>query len=97
MATAYEAVVQLEPVDAGPQRVQALVDLIQQNLPAQAQVRTDRDVRGQLLLSVTLAIVAADSSEVQLEARDVVVAALERAGLTEQAALLDDVNVRTSS
>jgi hypothetical protein len=41
--------------------------------------------------------VAADSSEVQLEARDVVVAALERAGLTEQAALLDDVNVRTSS
>ena len=40
-----------------------------------------------LVLSVTMAVLAADASEVQIAARDAVTLALARAGLTEQAAL----------
>jgi hypothetical protein len=97
MATGYEAIVRLEPVEVAPEREDALLTLIGQNLPDRARVSTQRDASGLLLISVALDVVAADTSEVQLEAKDVVQRAVDRAGLSEQAALLDDIDVRTSS
>jgi hypothetical protein len=97
MATQYEAVVRLRSVDISPEREPSLIALLQQNLPEPAHLRTEREAGGELLISVTIGVVAADSSEVQLEAKAVVAEAVRRAGLTEQAALLDDINIRTGS
>lgn len=97
MSTSYEARVRLTPVDVPPEREPALIALIEQNLPAKARVSTDRDDQGQLVILVSLAYVAADTSEVQVAAKDTVQLAVDRAGLSEQAALLDDIDVRASS
>jgi hypothetical protein len=97
MATLYEAIVRLRAVDIPEDREPGLIALIGQNLPEQARISTDRDSHGRLLVSVMLGVVAADASEVQLEAADVVTVAANRAGLSEQAALLDDISVRASS
>ena len=97
MATDYEAIVRIRPADVGPGREAALVTLVRENLPPEAELVTDRDENDGLLLGVNLWVTAADSSEVRILARDVVVLALERAGLTEQAALLDDIDVKAGS
>jgi hypothetical protein len=97
MATGYEAVVRIKPVDVSREREESLIRLIGENLSDQARLSSDRSPAGDLLLSVTMAMLAADTSEVQIAARDAVTLALARAGLTEQAMLLDDVEVRASS
>ena len=97
MSTGYQAVVQIRPIDVPAEREDTLLALIQQNLPASAALTSRRDDEGKLLVSITLSVVAADTSEVQLASRDAVLPALERAGLSEQAALLQDINVRASS
>jgi hypothetical protein len=97
MATGYEAVVRIKPVDVSREREDSLIRLIGENLSDQARLSSERSPAGELELSVTMAMLAADTSEVQIAARDPVTLALERAGLTEQAMLLDDVEVRASS
>jgi len=97
MATSYEAVVRLAPVNVAPEREAGIVQLIGQDLPTGSRVVTERDENNQLLLTVALRLLGADTSEVQLEALDIVRPAAVRAGFTEQAALLEDVVVRANS
>jgi hypothetical protein len=97
MATGYEAVVRIKPVDVSREREESLIRLIGENLSDQFRLSSDRSSAGDLVLSVTMVMLAADTSEVQIAARDAVALALARAGLTEQAMLLDDVEVRASS
>ena len=96
MATEYEAVVRVSAPGLDEVRQQGVVGLIQQALPEGAAVDAARDGDG-LALTVALRITGADASEVQLEARDVVQEALRHAGLSEEAARLDDVAVHSSS
>ena len=97
MATAYRAIARLRPVDISAEREQSVVQLFQQALPDDAQIETRRDGDGKLLISVSKVMSAADASEVQVAVRDLVAAAAARAGLTTEAALLDDIDVRASS
>ena len=97
MATGYQAIARLRPVDVSPEREQSVVQLFRQALPDQAVIETERDADGELLISVALPITASDASEVQIEAHDLVAKAAERAGFTLEAALLDDIAVRASS
>ena len=96
MATGYEAVVQVAAPGISESRQDGVVALIRQALPEEAAVDAAREGEG-LALTVRLPLTGADASEVQLQAVDVVRAALERAGLTEEAATLNDVTVRSGS
>ena len=97
MATGYQAIARLRPVDVSPEREPQLLRLFGSTLPSGAKVETERDQDGQLLISVSLYRSAADASEVQIAVRDLVAAAAQRAGLSTEAALLDDIDVRASS
>jgi hypothetical protein len=97
MATSYRAIVRLAPVEVSPERERPVLDLFAEDLPDGVETRTERDDAGRLLITVSMLIDAEDSSEVQVQARDQVSAAADRAGLTQEAALLDDVEVRTAS
>jgi hypothetical protein len=97
MATSYQAAVELRPADVSPAREAALIAGLRSALPEAATVLAERDDDGLLRITVTLPVIAADASQVQQEAIDVVARAVAQAGLSEQAALLDDVNVRSSS
>jgi hypothetical protein len=97
MATAYRAIVRIRPAVVGHGREEALLAAVRQHLPPGAELAAERDDQDRLLLGVTLRMSAADSSEVGIQARDAVALALQRAGLTEQAAILDDVDVKAGS
>ena len=97
MATGYRAIARLTPVDVTPERERQVLDLFADALPEGAETRPERDGSGKLLITVSLLVTANDASEVQIQVRDAVAAAATRAGLTQEAALLDDVEVKTSS
>jgi hypothetical protein len=96
VATEYEAVVRASAPGVSAVRHQGVVDLIRQALPEGAAIDATPDGEG-LALTVALRISGADASNVQLEALDIVQEALRHAGLSEEAARLDDVSVHTAS
>jgi hypothetical protein len=97
MATGYQAIARLRPVDVSREREQSVVELFRQALPEDAVIEIERDADGELLISVAFFMTAADASEVQIGARDLVAKAAERAGFTLEAALVDDIAVRSGS
>jgi hypothetical protein len=96
MATAYEAVVRfyVEGVAAGDD--EAVTQRLRAALPAGAVVALAR-VDDDLAADIRLLLDGNDASEVQIEARDLCFAALERAGLTDRVGDIADVDVRASS
>lgn len=96
MATAYEAVVRfyVEGVTAGDD--EAVTQRLRAALPAPAVVAVAR-VDDDLAADIRLLLDGDDASQVQIEARDLCFAALERAGLTDRVGDIADVDVRASS
>jgi hypothetical protein len=97
MATSYRALARLAPVDVPVEREGQVLDVLADNLPEESEVVTERDESKRLVISVSLLVSAQDASEVQVQVRDLVSSAAERAGLTQEAALLDDISVLSSS
>jgi hypothetical protein len=96
MATGYEAVAHLRVTDVPPGEDAEVVRRLTRGFRVPVTTATARE-DDDLVVTVSVRLVGADSSQVQLRAQELCRTAAREAGLDQQVRSFDDIGVRSGS